>query len=214
MADQTFQPQVNALVAKAQQFVIANDTDYTAAADELKNVSALHKEIAAYFKPLVQAAHESHKKIKAKENEALQPLDEAKRVLSQVMGKYQADLERQRREQERLLQAEQRRIEEEHRLAKAIALEEAGETEAAERKLAIPEPAPLVKIESTAPKVAGTASRTTWKFEVTDMSALPPEYKKTIPYMERIEIEVQHSKDAANIPGVRVWPETKVYARA
>ncbi len=62
----------------------------------------------------------------------------------------------------------------------------------------------------TAPKVKGVSKRKVWKFEVTDVSELPPEY--LIANEKAIGGVVRALKDKTNIPGVRVYFEETLAA--
>lgn len=191
---------------------ITSDEDYEIGADMLKDVRRLDKEIEEFFKPAVKAAHQAHKDVKADENLLRDPLKKLLDRLGRAMGKYQADLERQRQIEREMLLEQQRKeaLASAHELAEGLA--EAGDTEAAVAVLEQAEKLqPEVNCESIAPHVRGTAVLTTWKYEIVDADALPRKY--LIPNESMIAAEVKACKENTNIPGVRAYAETKVSAR-
>lgn len=157
----------------ARSIVIDSDAAFAAAGEKLKGIKALRKEIADTFGPIVRSAHEAHKKAKDAEKKADAPLVEAESILKRSMADYHDRRQREIEAETRRLEAEARRREEEQRLAEAVALEAAGEAEAAEATLDA-EP-PLVAVAPPPPpppKAAGVAMRETWSAEVVDVLAL------------------------------------------
>jgi hypothetical protein len=138
------------IVEKADQITIADQRTYDQAADVFETVLALEREIVGHYKPLKEAAHNSHKLICNAETKILAPVLVAKKTLSLNMGQYDA--------QQRLVkQAEERRLQvEQEALATADALEAAVEAEAAGATqeevihiLQSPAPAPRITAPAT-----------------------------------------------------------------
>ncbi len=204
-----------ALIAQEEAIaiVVADDNDYESAAIKLRGVKALDKEIAEFFAPHVKRAHQAHKALKDSENALRDPLKKALDHIGRVMGKYQADLEQQRKLEREMLLAEQKRIMDESAMELAEGLAENGQVEAAEAVLEQAAKLQLeVNCESFALHVRGTAVMTSWKYEIVNEAELPRKY--LIPNESMIAAEVRTCKDATVIPGVRVFSETKVGARA
>lgn len=196
---------------EADGITIANDKQYEDAADTLRGIKTLDKEIEEFFKPHVKRAHEAHKALKNSENALREPLKKALDKLGRIMGTYQAELERQRRvEQEKL--AAQKAAELEKAKVEAEALEFFGEEDAAKEVISKAEfDAQNVAVESSAPKAKGTATLTTWKFEIVDANLILREY--LMPDEQKIGAFVKIMKEGTNIPGVRAYSDTKVNAR-
>jgi len=184
------------------------DEDYVKAAKHLKWCKTLAKQVKDFMSPIVKAAHEAHKAAKARENETLTPIKHAQDVLGRVMGVYQRELA----EAKRIAEAEERaRLEREAAEAKAQYVDTLIENDLCDEAEAV-EAAPPMRQEpnlpSAAPRVAGTAVRTNWCFEITDPLAIPREY--LIPDEKAIGAMVRARREHTNIPGVRAYSETRV----
>lgn len=149
------------------------------------------------------------------------PYLKAKTYLGGEITTYHERQERIRREeQERLLkialeeEVARRKKAEEEKLAQAALLEKAGSKDEAEQMMAeaIQEAEAPVIIEqpkATTPKVEmkGMAMVTYWHWEVVKEYLIPHEYFTLDP--KKVNAIVTLQKDKANIPGIRVWSETK-----
>lgn len=157
---------------QARALSIATARDFEDAAEMLKGIKSLAREIEDTFGPHKQRAHELHRGICQEESKAKAPLVEAERILKRSMADYHEAQERIRREEQRRLEAEARAREEAERLEEAAALEAEGRQVEAERVL--DEPAPVLHVAPTAPppKVAGVQMREEWSGEFTDLRAL------------------------------------------
>lgn len=158
----------------ARTLAIATPDDYTEAAEALKGIKSLTKEIESCFGPLKQKASEAHKSIVAEEKKQLAPLVEAESLCKRKMLGYQDEQRRIAEAEQRRLQAiadEKARKEREALEAKAAAAKKP-ETQAkyAEAAAAVA-PAPVVYVPTAAPKIAGTSIRRTWKAAVVDHAA-------------------------------------------
>jgi len=204
--------QVIRQTVQVDALAIGSDEEYENAADILKDVKRLDKEIEEFFKPAVKSAHQLHKDIKADENLLRDPLKKLLDKLGRSMGKYQADLERQRKIEREMLLEQQRKEAQAAAAELAEGLAENGDIEAAVGVLEQADKIqPEVNCESFAPKVRGTAVIETWKFEIVDVDALPRKY--LMPNESMIAAEVKACKENTQIPGVRAYSETKVSAR-
>lgn len=143
--------EIREITAAGHEVTVLNDLDYDLAGNFLNEIKEKEKAAHAFFDPMVKAAHKAHKEVKARENEVILPLVEAKKAVGAEMGRYQAEQEEKRRiEQERervqlqkeaderaLVEAERlaeiAKVEKEARLAEAARLDEAGEGDAATR---------------------------------------------------------------------------------
>lgn len=224
MAEPTFQsvPQedevtkeVATVEDQAKALKVVDTTSYLAAGELWKSIKALRVKVADTFDKSIKAAHELHKGLVAKKKEHDAPLDAAERMVKQAMSSY--DLE-----QEKIRQAEQRRLEEiarkaaeERILLEAIAAEEdakrngATKEEAAQEAQAIMEEpvyVPPVVIPKATPKMQGGPVYTTrWDFEIIDIEKIPRQYM--VPDLVKIRQVVTALKEQANIPGIRPFPK-------
>lgn len=208
----SLEARANVYQERAFSLDVSNDEEYEYAAEFLKEVKSLDKEISAFFAPHVQAAYKAHRQLKDTENALRAPLKKALDIVGRKAGLYQAELERQRRLEREMLLAEQKRAMDEAAMQLAEGLAENGQIEAAEGVLAqAAKLQPEVNCESFAPRVRGTAVLETWKFEIVDANAIPREY--LCPDEAKIGAMVRTCKGETNIPGVRAYAETKVSAR-
>jgi hypothetical protein len=171
---ETIKAETMPVVARAQSLVVRTPEDYTGAADFLKAIKAAQKKVADHFGPMKAAAHAAWKKITATEAEAAQPLADAERVVKGRMLEYQDEQERIRQAEQRKLQAEADARAEAERKAlekKAAAMKtEAKREEYMERAAEVA--APVVTVAPVVPTVAGQAIRKTWKARLVSISTL------------------------------------------
>lgn len=114
---------------KARSIQIVDAASYTLAANQKKDLATLRKRIVTEFEPMKKASHAAWKAVVAKENEHLEPIEEAENILTAGIKQFEFDEERKRREIQRRLDEEQRQRDEADRLrreaeAKAIRDEE------------------------------------------------------------------------------------------
>lgn len=151
---------------------ITSPETYAMAANGLQLIKGMTKEIKDFFAPLKEKAFAAHRALTAAENDKLAPLVEAERFAKGAMTTWQLEQEAAARVEQRRLEEEARKRAEEEKLLDAIDAEAAGETEAAERILAEPLLAPVVRIAPPVPQVSGISMRETWSADVFDLKAL------------------------------------------
>lgn len=199
-----------ALSAHAKSLAVTSRADMEAAASLQGDIKALLKQVEAFCDPNIARWHAGHKQALAEKNAITKPLDEGYKILGRAMGDYEAQLERERIAKERELQAERQRIADEETLKLAAQLEQQGHAEAAQNVIeTVPEV--IVKLEREEPKIAGTITRTDWRFEVVNPALIPREFLRIDE--SAIGAMVRSRKGETTIPGVRVWSETSVGSR-
>jgi len=225
------QTQALTVADQASAIVVRDQASLTAANQFLLAVKALLKEIASTFDPIIDKAHQAHKEALEKKKKHEAPLLQAERIVKGLVGNYLQEEERKRREAEaeayRVEQEKIRAEAEKTRLAdealkKAAAAEAKGEGEKVDAILdraaakidkvdaAIPAPAPPPPPKPvTAP---GISSREVWLFQVVDPDLVPREFM--VVDESKIRRVVQAMKSGSKIPGVRVWSEKQIAARA
>lgn len=85
----------------ARDFKIVNNEQYATAAERLKGLKGLMKQVKDTFDPIIRKAHEAHKEAVAQAKKHETPLVEAEAIYKRAMMTYQTEQERQRQEQER-----------------------------------------------------------------------------------------------------------------
>jgi hypothetical protein len=205
-----FNARTLALEASGRIKAIASVADLDAAASALTKLKALTRSVEDSRKEVKAPVLEVGRRIDAVAKDYLTSLElEAKR-LSVIVGSYQ-EAQRRKAEKER---EEAARVQAEAlaelNVKQAEALEAGDEAAAddaraeAADKIAASQ---LAVIDAEGPKPPGIVTRTSWKFEVVDITALHsarPELCIIEPNNAAIRAVV---KTCAQIPGVRVWQE-------
>lgn len=102
--EQIVRQQASDAIQKAAGMDVDNKTSCDAALDMGKTINGLIKAANEYFGPVVKMAHETHKALKAKQNEVVQPLEAIKKVLGGKVSEYNLELQRKQQEEESRLQ--------------------------------------------------------------------------------------------------------------
>lgn len=210
----------DAALASARTIVaIADAFDAETAADALRAVTELAKQVETARKIIKEPVLELGKKIDATAKDFVADLETEKGRLSRMLGDYQAAERAKAEEARKAAEAEARRKAEE--AAKAAAEAEFATTQAeqdrAQQVAAKAETAAIearVAVATTAaiqPK--GVSVRTVWKFEVTDIDALfkaRPDLCLIEPNGSLIRETIKVNQ---NIPGLRIWNEASASVR-
>ena len=149
------------------------------------------------MKESISLAHQTHKALKRKENEAVHPLNEIVDITKRMMGDYQAIL----RKREAEADAEIKRLAQ----ADAMELAKIGEVDAAQAVIAYEAPKTNYK-----PKGQSTITRTTYKVEVEDLDKVPREYM--IADLAMIK-KIATATKGKPIAGIKITTETNTTAR-
>jgi hypothetical protein len=222
--------------ARAKDLQIVDRESYQNASHLLISVKHFRAKIANWFAPHVEAAMETKRRAEAArkqlvdERERMEaPLVEAEAALKRSLLAWDAKQEELRREQERQLQEEARKRAEEATLAAAAALEtEAAVTgdeamlQEAHDILEQPIDAPVVTVQKLMPKVQGVTYRDNWKaHEAIDVKALALAVAQgrvpvtfLTPNLTAINQFIRATKGTHDIPGVRIFNDRQVTARA
>ncbi len=133
--------------------------------------------------------------------------DERQRGVQRASEDARRLLEQQEREAKRATE-EQERLHQESMAAEAEARDR---TARAENLVTRADDLQAGPIATAAPKVKGLSTGKNWKFEITDASQVPPEYKMVDE--KKIGAVVKALKGDTNIAGVRVYWEPRIGAR-
>lgn len=237
------QAEADQALAVATEYRVTTQDQYSAAGEELTRIKAAQKRLDETRKSLTRPLDESKKRIMDFFRAPADKLAAAERAIKSACIGYQQEQERIRREEqaraEEAARKERERLERLRLAAEAKAREkeaelrrQAAEADAAERaKIELKMQAEADKaaakqaelearaacvtapvIHREAPKVEGLSTRTVWKFRITDARKLPPEY--TLPDEVKIRKVVHALKGDTRIPGVEVYAEESMAARA
>lgn len=210
-----------AMLALAKDWDIETPEMAHAAADDLREVKRLWKELeskrTAITKPLLEAKRQIDELFKP----AKGWLKEAERLLKDEILQYQQTEERVaralQREADEEAAKERKRLEAKAKVASATLQKDKAE-ELREEAAAVVAPA----VVSEAPKLAGVSVRKVWKARVTDKEAfirhVLDERKDLLPLLMvnegSLSALARTFKDGLNLPGVTVTEESSVAARS
>lgn len=175
-AEEALKQETSLLEIQAEGTLVTNDEEYQSAAEFGRAIKAKANEIAAFFKPMKDAAHKAHKEVCEREKKMLEPLAKAEKLVKQAMGAYVTEQERKRKEAE---EAARRAAaaEAERKLADAISLEEQGrEDEAAaaiEEAEVIDTVGSSLTISAAPPKVKGVTAKRDYEIVGVDGAKVP-----------------------------------------
>lgn len=237
------QAEADQALAVATEYRVTTQGEYSAAGEELTRIKAAQKRLDETRKSLTKPLDESKKRIMDFFRAPAEKLADAEKAIKGACIGYQQEQERIRREEQRMAEeaarkerdrlerlriaAEQKAREKEAELrrqaaeanaaerAKIEARMQADADRAAAKQSELEERAAAVMapvIHREAPKVEGISTRTVWKFRITDARKLPPQY--TLPDEVKIRKVVQALKGDTIIPGVEVYAEESMAARA
>ncbi len=207
------------------KMILVRDTESMAKGNEFfLTCRAMRKKISDFMDPIISANFQAHKIAVAKKKELEAPLIVAESWLNAKMTAYKQEQDRIRQAEEQRLrqiaieeEMARRKAEEVRRMEEAVALEELGANEEAAQVMAevlqeaaapvivTPPPPTIPKVE-----VKGMATATTWKFEIINESLIPRSFMT--PDLVKIGGVVRSLKAETNIPGIRVYTDSKMRA--
>jgi hypothetical protein len=210
--------------------VISSPDDYRKAKESLPVLKRAEDRVVLFFKDIKAAAYEAHRKLSAKENDALSPIKQARQRISSLIYGYEQEQARVKREAERKAAEEEKRRREEDAIREAETMS-ALSPEIAEQILEqeIAAPAPVVVLPSTNVEVSGVSVRENWQYvysggspgqkwkDLTDeqrkrvISLIPREF--LMPDESAIGRVVKAMKSGTKIPGVQAYDAGTVAVR-
>lgn len=200
---------VSAIENYAVSLIVNTAAQFEDAAEHLRSVKTAQKRVEAMRTEITDPLNQS---LKAANNLFRTPGDKlatAERQIKSKLGAYQDEQDRkQRMEQDKAdaeAKKERERIEELARKAR-----ESGRAAAADKHEARAEAVVAPVVQRDVPKVAGVASTTVWKFEVTNPALIPREYLSVDE--QKIRRYVTAMKADGRIAGVRIYSERQIAA--
>lgn len=205
------------IVGQATGLQVINNETRTRAAELGRIIAGLDKQAKEKFDAIKEPLNRAKNEIMAWEHSVRDPLENAKKYLSREIGTYDQEQEKIRQAEERRLQeiarqeaeAEAKRKAEEQALQDAIELEAAGDHVTAQAVLNNPAPIPVyvppVIVSKIVPKAEGVSVATNWNFRITDEAVIPREYLMVDE--KKIRQVVKALKNKCAIPGIEVYPD-------
>jgi len=136
--EEVIEQQALTLYEKATLLKVVDQTSYAAAGELAKTLKDMKTQIVTFFAPMKKSTHEAWKSVCGRENEALNPVNEADALIRKSMGGYLDEQDRIRREEQRKAEEAARetaRKEQERLLAQAAKAEVKGQAEKSEELL-------------------------------------------------------------------------------
>ena len=207
--------ELSPLVQAARAFEVADVETNAQALVRVRDLRRGEKMIADHFEPTRKHLDAAKKELLAFRDGLIGPIAAARSIYDGKAADYEAAERKKAEDEQRRLQAEARKQEEERALMAAIEADEAGQPEAAAAILAEPVDVPMVTVAPSVAKVDGVSSSTRWSAEVHDLHALVcyvakhPEWvsmlEANMPTLNRLAVS---QRDAMAIPGVRAVSST------
>jgi len=209
--------ETESLAEEFQGFKIVTAEGYGGAADQLKAIKSKTKELDELRKSLTKPLDESKKRIMEFFKKPLAFLAMAEASIKSAILKWQEEQESIRRaEEDKIRKAQQKEAEELQRRAreeeekanrfKTEKAKEAAQARAEELKAKAAQTAAVVPVvQSKVEKVAGIATKTIWKFRITDLSQLPKEYM--LPNEKLLGEVARSTKGSLEVPGIEFYSE-------
>jgi len=187
---------VQSVMSAIETMEIDSNDAMEGAAEWLRKNKETQKFVKEFFEEDRKRTYDAYQAVTKEIKRFTDILTKAEKTVKRKMADYQMEQERIRREKE-----EQRRKEEE---AKQIEAEKKGK----------PAPPPAV---TEAPveeeeKLEGVSFVEVWTYTIEETDKIPREYM--IPDEKKIRDVVKAMKGDANIPGVKIYPDKQVRARA
>lgn len=199
--------------AQASGIIIHNNETLKKGNDFLLAIKTMRKKIGEVFDPIIEKAHKAHKEAVSKKKEFEEPLIRAENELKLRIASYMRKLEEERRQAERKAAEEERKRLEAQKRAEEEArfLESKGQIqEAQELRDRVPEFKPAVIPD--VPTLNNVQMKEIFKWEVEDIEKVPRKF--LIVDRAAVTNYVRIHREKTNIPGIRVFKESSVAARA
>jgi len=212
-----FNARTEAFTASGNIKAITCVGDLDRAAVVLTDVVALIRSVEKSRKEVKAPVLEVGRRIDAVAQDYLAPLEAEKKRLETLVGSYQ-EAARRKAEKEREEAAKAQADALAEMQAKQAAAMKAGDeaaADAARAEAADKIAASQLAVTEAEPKLAGIATRTAWKFDVTSIAALHnarPELCVITPNNAAIRAIIKASNGAA-VPGLRIWQEAGAIVR-
>jgi hypothetical protein len=177
--------------------------------------------VEAFFAPLKKMAYDLHRALCTRENEILAPLQRVDRLKREAISAYKAEQDRLREAEERRLAELQRQADEARAAAEAAALERTGDHAMAAAVLeeAITRADPVVVLPDRTRQVDGLSfvRRWLWRYSggPTDLKQTPPAIlARSLALVPReflcvdvakVSAHVRAHKGSAKIPGIQIF---------
>jgi hypothetical protein len=194
-------------LSELDAFEINNDEDFKIAGEKLTGLKTLTKEVKKTFDPIIKKSRESWKENIAQSKKYLDPLVEKEIVLKSKISIYVSDKAEKERIEQRRLEEEARKKQEEQALTEASLAETKEEAEEI-MKEAI-EDVPVV-IPTPKTKVKGISTFEKWDFKIVDESKIDRKFLKVDETKIRKQVNALGHDAESIVGGIKAFKKTIV----
>jgi len=195
-----------------QSIIVSNDEQMDMASEFLSKVKTRINRVEAKRKEYVQPLNDQVKKINADFKEVKAPYEEMERIVKGRIGAYVTEQRRIReekeREEKRRQQEEARKLAEKQKISNQKAAAQLRK-EREEQEAFKPKDIEIAPKTSSNTESAKVVTKVVTKFEVTDPSKVPDQYKVVDEKLIRKAV----NNGVKRIAGVRIYEDTQVCAR-
>lgn len=189
----------------ARSWNITDDEQFALVDAHCAGLLKLKKKVESDFAESKATTYAAWKAVVAQEKGHLDGIDEARRIDKQKMDAYLTVKEDERKAEEDRLAAIAKKQAEDEAIARAQAMEAAGQNEEAAAIIEAPVFVAPTIVPKTAPK-ASTVMRKVWKYRVKDEAKVPREFLTLDD--KKIGGVVRSMGAATNIPGIEAYSES------
>lgn len=203
------------LVETARAHQISDVASHEVALHAIKRLRDGERRLGDLFEPARKAADNAKKQILALRDGLIGPLAQARAIYDAGAQQYEAAQRKAAEDEQRRLEEQARKEQEDRTILDAIAAEESGDKAGAEAILAQPVAAPMITVAPQVAKVAGITERRLYSAKVENIRAClaamlaDPAWHQAL---ERLVPEVESimrplaiaQRHALKVPGVRV----------
>jgi len=222
--NQDLEKQASSVAERANAVLVVDQFSYDAAVEMLKGVKELRGMAETHHRPMIDAAHKSHKAALDALKKIDAPLAAAEATIKGKLGHFTAEQERKAAEERRRLEEEARRRREEEIEAELAAAEASGAAPAeVAAMIEQAERAPVFAPRPAVPEfrpAAGVSTRGRIEAKVTDFGALVrfvaanPRYQNLLAVNETALNQLARAQgEHMALPGVTVYKTATVAVR-
>ena len=200
----TMEDQVLPLMVQAENYEITSNEVVDEASKFLKKVRDTEKNIEAKRLEFTAPLNQSLKALNSTFKKLREPLDDAKRLVSdKILAWRKVEAERVRREEEARAKIEEEKV---RKIQEALKAEVDAESKQVliEELIKAEEPKPIV--EAPKNKIGNVQTRKVWTYEVIDNDKVPGKYTAVVPVIVNQAIR----DGIREIPGLRIYQEEKL----
>lgn len=205
---ETIEAEVMPVARQGAEMVVRNAGDYESAIAYIKENKQAQARAKEVLDPICDAANKAHRAATALRNRILDPLLTGERNAKQAATAWAKDQERIRQAEQRRLQAEAEETarKERERLEKQAAKLKTPELREERLEQAAQVVAPVVTVAPTIQKVQGAGLRKTWKARVVDVDKVPRSFMTV--NQSALDGYARATKGAVPVAGVKFYEES------